>query len=106
MAGALNFNDLFAKIGQDRVEKEKREQEEYRRHLEREHKEVSEAILAAHKEGKNWCIVRKTDLSPTTMKALKDHCVVTRYGEGVNPSTHDGMWVGWKLNWGEINIDK
>jgi hypothetical protein len=99
MSDVPSYRDLFAQITEDQKAKQKKEEEDLKKRVVAEHQIVSAAILKAHQEGKNWCIVREKQLTRETLDMLKDFCVVRSYEEGVNPSTHDALRVGYKLCW-------
>lgn len=95
----LSFGDLFNEA-KTIANEHHRTTSAKRRELQRvEHEYVTKEVKAAAAAGKRKCRLSNYKVSRETISAISKHFKVKEAHEGVNPSTHDPMFVGWDIEW-------
>ena len=60
---------------------------------------IAQEISTADVAGKRTVLIQggMSDVARATL--AKEGCTVQREERGINPSTHDAMFVGWRVSW-------
>jgi 2-iminoacetate synthase ThiH len=60
---------------------------------------IAQEISTADAAGKREVLIQggMSDVARATL--AKEGCKVQREERGINPSTHDAMFVGWRVSW-------
>jgi hypothetical protein len=94
----LNFDQLFSEVNARRATAAEESRRKQEARLKEEYAQVTKVIAEAAAKNQNSCSVRNL-LSEEILNAVRKHCKVTKWCDGVNPSTHDEYHVGWKFSW-------